>query len=463
MSVRRGGLGPWMPRRPTSLLRGDALVVGARVEGVANPSRSIKPLIALIKGGLKVEKEGWQGDTYVWRIRAESVGEFPLIVSVWDRTSKAPGTSIDSGRDGRPTFGRVEPLTFGPKPFAFDRDRRPGFGRVIEELSVSITVLGDVGNQGRATTTAMHELNTRFKVAERQVVAAGRAFNTAFRSYDAELKAVEAGQQHDRDMLWGILFAGLGGFVGGAVGGLVKPQVERMLTNAGAGPRLSNALREGITDAAKDPAKFGTRVLGRSYPGTLGDSTAPPGSRPRATARPPKRVGDNPQDFYLSLQGMLLDEQKAIGDAFGEQLKHLEVLAARDARALFSEDPVAWVSDAIDRVYPEMLRMRSWKEADWNRYYADQTTYYYEQLWGAWVKANYYAVRVESRATQVPKLGGAPYRFAVDTPGWRMNRQLRQVAKTCGYDLPSFLAKYGDFGAKVEAARGQRRHGEVQW
>jgi hypothetical protein len=488
VSVRPGGLARWMPRRPTRLLKGDVLVVRARVEGVVDPSESVTPLINFIRGGLKVVKEGWRGGTYEWRIRAESVGEFPLDISLWHpRTGgskDSTGDGMSVGRDQRLTFGRgsrldfgnerdfgrVEPLSFGPaRRFTFVRDGG-SISRVFKVFAREITVLGDIGNQHVTMTRTMSELDDRFDVAGRELDTTAMAFTTAFRRYDEELKAVEAGVRHDSDMAWGILFAGLGGFVGGAVGGLVKPQVEKLLAKAGLTGestdtlrgKVANALREGLTDAAKDPSKFGVRVTGRSYPGVTGDSIAPPGSHRHPPPRP-KHLED-PLLFYIGLQTALKDEKRAIrNEVLTKKLDQLDAEAARNSRALFTEDPVAMVSTAIDQAYPEVRRMRTWTKGDWDRYYDMQSGYFYEQLWGAWVKANYYKIRVVSRATQVPKLGGAPYRYEVDTPPWRMDRQLRRVAEACGYpDLHAFLAKYGDYHAKAKAARGNLPPSQIQ-
>lgn len=401
-SVRRGGLGRFTSRTRNTVLRDDVIVVRARVKGVQNPSKDVGAIL-LHPPGLTVESQRWFGDTCVWEVRAASIGRFELKVSL--------------------------------------------VGAVTKELVHTIEVVRDADDQKTAILRALIKLENRFDRAAERLDRAGIAFSRAFGRQKDELAGVAAGERLDNELLWGVVFAGLGGFAGGAVGGLLKPKVMEALQRADAisrRPRLTEALREGFTDLGKDIVKFGVRTAGKPSAPTIGDSTAPPRSHhghdgdDRDSRKP---VLDDPHEFHLSLKVELSEEKVLIRDVLEVMVDRVQAEAGRRAGAVFGDDPLALVSKA-DALLDTITKQTN---TDEDRYY--------EALWGAWVNAHYYSV--EKRHLLAAPLDGDFGPYAVFGPGRRMTRLLHNVATACGYpSLEAFLNKHPppDIDAKQKEA-----------
>jgi hypothetical protein len=295
------------------------------------------------------------------------------------------------------------------------------------------------------------KLEKRFDRAEARLDRAGMAFSRAHGRQKEELAGVAAGERLDNELLWGVVFAGLGGFVGGALGGVLKPNVMAALQRADAlsrRPKLSNALTEGFTDLGKDIAKFGVRTAGKPSAPTIGDSTAPPRSQQRheggeGVSRKP--VLDDPQEFHLGLRVALHDERDLISDALEAMIDRVQAETGRRSDVVFSDDPLALVSQA-DALLDTVTRKTDTEE-----------NHYYEALWGAWVKAHYYTV--DKRHLLAAPADGDFGPYAVFGPGRRMRRLLNNVATASGYpSLDAFLEKYPPPDIKAKQGEADRKN-----
>ena len=385
-TVERGALSPDIKRTSTEVLKEDLLVVKAKVKGLKTPSDSVVALA--LSPGMTIESGGWEGTTYVWKIRASSIGTFPLVISM--------------------------------------------VGGVNEAETTMVTVRSDAADQLRAIVEAQAILTRRFAEADKRLAEGGKQFAAAFKRHDTELKNVEAGEKLDTEMMWGVVFAALGGFAGGMAGALAKRSLDVF-----GGKDFSKTIPgEGFTDLGKDTVKYAVRSLSKSAPSVTGDSTAPgTGTLPSLPKSERKPVKPEPLTFYLDLKAALEAEKIEAFSHLEVVIATLRTLAARSSTVLFDEDPAVWAKKA-DVLIDTIAKQLETSELK-----------FYEALWAAWFKA-YYLPIIDFEAMQ---RSGRRYQlgFRPRSNSLRLTELLQQVVKTCGYaSVQEFAEKYGDREAK---------------
>jgi len=433
LEVERGGLSRSVRRRRGELFVGDRLVVTAWFEGV-RAGRSAR----ILRGppDLAVEREGWeQGDRYVWRMRAVTLGSFQLEIAV-----------------------------------AGDGVRR--------RVKRTIAVVGDADDRQTAIDDAKLIIEQRFSAATDRLLQASGAFKYAYEQHKAELAQAKAAEDLDKYLVWMVLAFGLGlvpigaapaigtAVLGEALAG--SALVSRLISVAGgvAGGAIADILAlalmfdeaqvaapngEFVTAPGKGIAEYASRTIGR------------PGYRTEedATISPYKPILTDPESFHVNLEEALHNEMVRIRRQLTNMKASDGAWPARSSRARFKEDPVALAK----RPDAALDALATKPEIDWKRYY--------EALWGVWVRVFYYRVAFVPY-TGPAALGGAAS-YEVQSPGWRVRGAVRDAAFKCpgadgrGYkrrgwfgeegDLDAFVAKYGDRRSKEleAAARNARR------
>jgi hypothetical protein len=95
-----------------------------------------------------------------------------------------------------------------------------------------------------------------------------RSYTTGYNAANAAFERLRRRQALTRDILLGVLFAGIGGAVGGAVGEFVKASALQVTAAEIVNQTMRNCVNGAITDAAKDVGKYvsaaRSRVDGRS-------------------------------------------------------------------------------------------------------------------------------------------------------------------------------------------------------
>jgi len=411
MEVQRAGRGRFVPFRGGELVVGDRLLVRATVHALRHPRDSVTARLLACYAGLAVERESWKGNSYVWRFRAVAPSKegFRLAISL--------------------------------------------SGGVQQGFEQTISVASDVPAQRRRISEARRRLKARFSLAMARLLEAAAAFNYAYEQHKAELAQAKAGEELDRGLVVRILRFGisavpagpapivaravLGERVAGTIGGAAVTYgaagfamggvADIVDVIAAAYPPSGSAgtpTGEGITEPGKGSAEYASRM--HSRPGYTTDGDATVGTR--------QPILTDPDTFHLTLAAVLETVKRGMLSELEAVTASTRAEAQRSARVRFRDDPVALVYKPN-----QLLEKLESIETDWK--------FYYEALWGAWVRVFYYR----------PTLSGSSHYerpvFVIASAGSRVDSVLDTVVKKLGKpdvypDAQAFVNRYGDRASK---------------
>jgi hypothetical protein len=376
--VQKAGLGPRVKRTRDRVLKEDLVVVRARVAGVAN-ARAAGLSFKAAAEPLAVEAAAWVGNNvFEWKIRATVIGSHGI--SFW-----SPGLL--------------------------------GFPKALN--SSVLHVLSDLSDFESAVSQAHIRLNRKFTDASKKLNEANTAYNAAYTSHDTALKEADRLERLDKELLLGLLFAGLGGFAGGMVGARMKSYWDSW------GKDVSKkVLAEGGTDLAKDLVKFATRnarrLEGGSGAETTGDSTGPSEDIGGGGGKA-EPVREDPLTMLTQIAGKLDGEKsKALKD-LDDLMTKIRTAKGRTPDMTFDEDPLAIV-ERQDKEIDSILKGTTAKAKE-----------YLEQLWGAWIEKFGYGA----------------------TTGKRIRREIDKAAKQYGSTYMGWMLKYDPEGTRLGIKRAQ--------
>ena len=269
--LTKGGQAKDMPRDLAAprqkVYVGDAMTVTANFGMLTDEQRQAITFTNTLDGTYAMTGPSWQGNSASWKIEFVTVGNL----------------SAKFGAEGA---------------------LMPGASMVLGDYQESYGVVADLLDFMMACQAAQSDIIAKFASAETKLQAAATAFKKAQETQQKALTAAANAQKAGDDLVWAALFAAVGGFAGGAVGGNVKTVLE------GLKPRLGNIAEGALTDAGKDFIKFTARSLDRlrggGAPSVKGDSQAPsadkssdPASKPGGSKE--KASGESPFDFLTTV------------------------------------------------------------------------------------------------------------------------------------------------------------------
>ena len=439
ISVVKGGLSPSIPRSPEVVLRKDLLVVKLRVKGFRNPSESVSPQLVTSRG-MRVESRGWHGDTFVWNVRAASVGEQRLDVFL--------------------------------------------VGGLLKEFPHTVHVVGDITDRLASLIVAGNRLTNRFDAADLRIARAGIGFTAAYRRQEAELKAVDALEKFDRDLTLRLLIFTLTGFAGGAAsvhtlkivgnaaanttlgaglrdmiegaaGGVVGDVIAIISSKIPTGESAGNSTGDAVTDLGRGIGEY----LGQPRPTPTPTDTPAPSPSPTASPTPDdakdRRAPDGPDPLTvcLTLQAALKAEKLRIGRVLeAVSASTRDRIAENPTPVLYLKDVAAWASRP-DPLLDTIAKMPPARNADELNLkdHVRWESYFYEVLWGGWVRVHYFLGVALTNPIGLSRGTGNAY--SVETPGRHVDEAVRVAARTCGYRFEDFLEKYGSPSVKAAVVK----------
>jgi hypothetical protein len=252
----------------------------------------------------------------------------------------------------------------------------PGASILLGEHTENFRVVADLQDFMLAVSGAQAELIGKFAAATAKLNTAAGAFRRAQETQQKALSAVAGAEKMGDDLLWGALFAVLGGLAGGAAGSSLKSTLQTME------PKIDAVAIDGLTDSGKDFVKFSIRSLDKlrgAGTSTKGDSTSS-SVRPEAEAHGKEKAsGKSPFDFLTNCAAVIESDKVVVQGRLAEM-----IAAAREARNAnsivdFDEDPMAIATkrSEVDQISSEL---------------GAGEAYYAKGLWESWLKNYGYEV-----------------------------------------------------------------------
>lgn len=199
--------------------------------------------------------------------------------------------------------------------------------------------------------------------------------------------------QLGKDLLLGILFAGIGGAAGGFVGGLVKFKAEQKWFASIAKKAIGQAAIGTVTDAPKDMTKYLFRIptkLGKgggSKAPTADDAT--PDQGPGATSKGVQGAID-PLDWYGSVQkAASIEEAKVATQLQLWKTAAIDAIAQGSTTAI-DFDPVNAITEVTAMDGKNVLQLGNPPSAD----------LYEKNMWEAWIEQYAYTLKLRLGCNQ---------------------------------------------------------------
>jgi hypothetical protein len=317
-----------------------------------------------------------------------------------------------------------------------------GFDDWLVEMRTA-TVVADLQDFSMACTQALADVLARFSAASASLNKAAKVYHEAYLDQESALKEADASERLVDDLLWGAFFAAVGGFAGGTAGGFIKQYRDKI--------KDKSAIGEGLTDAAKDLAKFATRSMDklRGTPGarpvTSGDSTAPP-DRPIASGKGKwAAAGTHPFEFLTNLAGLLDEEQGQTAGKLRDLIGQARVARDANSMAEFDQDPVELVNR--DEALAGLTKNLSAAKTD-----------YLRSLWHTWLENYAYAVVTQQVTIKGDKIRDTRAKYQISR---KLKKQITRAAAQCGEDGDDWIALYAPKAkAKANAEIERRRRQE---
>jgi hypothetical protein len=252
-------------------------------------------------------------------------------------------------------------------------------------------------------------------------------YKAGFEAADAALKQYAERQRLTREILLGILFAGLGGAAGGAVGGYVKAlSSSQKWFGQVASAATREALLGAVTDAPKDMVKYGVRLGRLLGGGGAGGRRAPTPDDATPDAHQGKQQGGqqggggpaqasldvDPLNWYASIQKAKSQEEAKV--ATNLQLWKTSTIDAMAAgsTATIDFDPVNAVTESTKlggKTVTELGNPPSAAE-------------YEKTMWEAWIEKYAYTLELNVGCGQWGS-------HVEDNVGKEIKREMERVAK----------------------------------
>jgi len=312
-------------------------------------------------------------------------------------------------------------------------------------------VVADLADFIMAVQQAQSELIGKFAAAQSKLSTAANAFRVAKADQDAALKDVGAQEKLAEDLVLGALFAAVGGFAGGAVGGVLTGSKA-----AEAGP-VAKALAQwkdsapvfqgGMSDLAKDTVKFVTRSGQRLFQSgsgrlsTAGDSTAPtdPTQQPGGSR---SASGEDPLEFLTTMSARIEGDKATVQSKLSQLIADARQARNANSKADFDEDPMEFVSKPSD------------VDTVGSGLNTEKTTYL-KGLWRTWLGTyGYAAIFTHTRY-------GDKF-TAQGNVGSKLRKAIKKAAAQCGEDGDQWIRDFSEAaraGAEAEAEAKNKRMG----
>jgi hypothetical protein len=222
-------------------------------------------------------------------------------------------------------------------------------------------------------------------------------------------------QKLTREILLGILFAGLGGAAGGAIGPLVKTSVEQQMLAATVKSALGQAAVGAVTDAAKDAVKYTVR-LGTKVHGSGGSGPTPNDATPETKGGGGTSKGVpgsvDPLNWYATIQKAKSDEEATIAATLGVWKTTVIDKIARGSMETEDFDPVNAMNDITKLNDMNVTELGAPPSAE----------AYEKNMWEAWIEK--YAFTLKE------KVGCGQWGYRVeDNVGKELHHEMERVAK----------------------------------
>jgi hypothetical protein len=311
-----GGLGANASRTQQKVFRGDTLIFRADVTNVPSARCTMtgkvvgeSPATCSIAGGVAT-----------WRVVVGNMG-VPGPVG-------QPASLIDA----TPTLALAPPMLEAGKEFA-----RTYQFRVVADLS---WLSGQCSTAGARLSSAFMGLASVAKQAYLNYEEAYQLHKTAVDNHGKR-------KQLEQDILLGILLAGVGGSIGGAVAERVKSPATEYLKAAsavGSDGKLGGAA---IATSLGDISKYIVRLGGVHAPGSTGQH-GPDTPSPTASAGTSKAAGTSPERWLALKEKELLDAAKTGVDSCNDLKKKMDEAWAEGRTDLMDVDPVQLVQKNVE-------------------------------------------------------------------------------------------------------------------
>jgi len=192
---------------------------------------------------------------------------------------------------------------------------------------------------------AQSTLSGKFDKATRKLNEAATAYLQAYNDQEQVLSSLAASEKMMDDIAFGVLFAAVGGYAGGALATELKA-----FKTIGEDGKPQAMLSDAIIDSAKDTAKFVVRSFdrlrgGSSSPSSSGDSTSPTVEDPiRTGGGKYKPAGEHPQEFLTKVASRVASEGEIAQGLLTKLIHEAKEARRATSKADFDEDPVAVVN-----------------------------------------------------------------------------------------------------------------------
>jgi hypothetical protein len=403
-TLTEGSEGPGISRdmaaTPQKVFKGDRANITVAFKSITDEQRKDLVLEGSAEGGARVANATWAGNKATWNVTFEKAG-------------------VVRGK------------------FAAKSTLMPGAAAILGEHQADFQVVSDLQDFILGVQSAQGQIIGKFSGAGAKLGLAVIAFRAAQADQDAALKDVGAQEKMVDDLLWGALFAGAGGFAGGAVGGLMKQWQGDVAAKTVAG--------EGFTDLAKDTVKFSVRSLdrlrGAGGTKTSGDSTSP--TSPTATPGGERSAaGENPLDFLASVQSRILGDQALVQKKLVDLIEAARQARDANSKADFDADPmtVATASSQVDTIVAEL---------------STDKKFYLRSLWKTWLGTYGYKVMTIGLEGVTP----GTQQGAVSNVDDKLRDAILKAAKQCDEDGDEWIRTFSlPSKQKAEDAASKANH-----
>lgn len=280
--------------------------------------------------------------------------------------------------------------------------------------SVSFLVVQDIEHFALSCISAQSKLLSKFMAASERLNLSANALRIAYNEQKADLEDVAASEKLADDILFGVIFAAVGGGAGGLLGGWLKTV---------SGGKLAKA--DHIIDAGKDTLKFVVRSGQKAIPGgarvsTSGDSTAPTTDQLPTLRGDRAPTGEDPVEFLTRVGARVSAEGKNV-----QELLSVIVDKARKGGAdEFDEDPESVLAN-VGQLEAIATQLPIEKGA------------YLKELWKTWLEN--YAYKAS---------GGVVY----DKVARKLRKKINKAADSVGEDGDDWIRHYAP-AAKLKAEK----------
>jgi hypothetical protein len=311
-----GGLGAGAPRTQQKVFRGDTLIFKADLPSAVPANVWMEGQVV----GDTPATSSIDGNLATWRV---VVGKMGVPAGIGE-----PASLVDA----KPMLQLAPPLIDAGRQFT---------------RSYEFRVVADLSWLSGQATTAGAKLNSAFLTLWRVVDQAYLNYDEAYQLHKAAVENHGRRKQLQNDILLGILLAGVGGAVGGAVAERIKtPAIEYLkdLSAVGSDGKLGGAaIATSIGDISKYLVRLGTVQLPSST-GQHGPDTPSPTSSPGTS----KAAGTTPER-WKALKEMELKQAAITAVDLGLELKKkMDEAWAQGRTDLMDIDPVQLVQTNVN-------------------------------------------------------------------------------------------------------------------